>query len=126
MAEAIKLGDTPKIKDFYERCQAGMKMTEPPIFCSMCGQQKHEFLDPLQGRLRVLDCECEKKIKMLKEYIAGYRSSYVTTDGKKIQHSDLIDGYATARTGDEFDVVSIGRRVQAMIQEAEINISRRE
>lgn len=60
-----------KKKLLFDRCTENTRPTDPSIFCPICGAQKQEFISPLhdQAHVIVLDCPCERKLKMLQNVL---------------------------------------------------------
>ena len=131
MPEAIQ--SDLKLKSFYAITQSGLRDTDPPIVCKLCGQVKKEFLTPAGFRfwnngyytpgpkVIVLDCECERRLKMYKEFYANYRQCE-TKD--KTKYSDLIDGRDRPQTDNENEILRIGVITRDQIREREIKCGR--
>jgi hypothetical protein len=104
----IKLNNRNIKRKFLDRCKERLLLTEPPVYCSICGKHKYEFQNPAghiwftpdkqknvcdeSERIMVLDCECERKHK---ENIGVYK------DNLEIYGADFrqwqIDGRTTGK-----------------------------
>jgi hypothetical protein len=131
MPEDIKPRDVPVVKKFYDKCRESLRPSDPPHFCPFCGIVKQEFENPMTGRIVLLDCECEQKVRMFKDFIENYRecdTSKRNAHGALIEgvkYRELIDGTKRPANEDEERIVYIGRMVQALIQNADHITSRR-
>jgi len=76
--ETIKIFLNSEKENLLERAKKNLKPTDPPVFCSICGMQKSEFISPLHTapKLLVLDCECERRLKMLKSVFEENKKIY--------------------------------------------------
>lgn len=75
----ITLKGALKKTSFLQRCWDGI-MNSSQVgeaqFCVYCGDEKKVFLNPLadefiknQAHVELVDCECEQRFKMLKEFL---------------------------------------------------------
>ena len=124
MPEDTKPSDINLVRRFYDKCRLSLRQSDPPHFCSLCGMLKMEFENPLNGRIVLLDCDCERHLKMLKEFIDNYRECFTGKKGEcGVKYCSLIDGSKRPANDDEERVVVLGRTVQGVISDMEHTIS---
>lgn len=101
-------------KSFAAKCKEKLLDTDPAMFCSICGVQKKEFQNPAgfsvfqngirhvceeTEPIRVLDCECERKHRMILDWYRDnleiYGDEYRTwqSTGRTIGKDDYEKGY---------------------------------
>lgn len=42
-----------------------------PVYCKFCKKEKSEVLEPNTEKIILLDCQCERHYKMLKEFVTA-------------------------------------------------------
>jgi len=103
------------IKRFHDLCQENLKDADGNYFCPFCGEIKKEFLSPLTDKIVLLDCECERKIKHLRETYKSYREC----KHNGIFYSDLIDGKRRPVNSDENQILIFGTKLKDSLSWAE-------
>ena len=65
-----------------------------PIYCVFCFKEKYEYHNPETNRITVLDCECEKRYNIMKNFIDKnkecilYPSKFSRSHAKFIQETN--------------------------------------
>jgi uncharacterized FlgJ-related protein len=116
----ITLKKSETVKRFLDKCWDGIAPAEG-FYCPICGQQKKEFLNPVDETLRLADCECERYLKMLKEFYENYIQC---STKENIKYTDLINGYTQPKNENEYQIKKYGLITRDTIREMEIKVQR--
>lgn len=120
---------------FFKTSQESILDTNPPLFCTICGAIKKEFTTPdgfrfwdkdkqrvipKPSRIVVLDCECERELKMFKENYESYRNCQIRR-GEKIfvKYSEIIDCLVQPKNDEENEIFKNGQKLRSIIREVE-------
>lgn len=96
-------------------CQDNLNDADGNYFCTFCGELKKEFHSPLTDRIVLLDCECERKIKMLREVYTDYRQC----KHNGVFYSDLIDEHKRPANADENEIMIFGIKLRDQLTHAD-------
>lgn len=98
---------------YLDKLRAAINLTDPPMFCKICGEQKSDFLNPKTGKIELIDCECEKQYENVKETYELFSRNQVNNS---IRYSSLISGDTQPKSHEEKEIIETGRKLRETVE----------
>ena len=115
----IQIGKLIKEGGALGKCMRGLsKSTDHSDgeFCPFCGTVKWEFINPNDGRLKLLDCDCEKYFKMINAIL--HNNGIWLKDKSRLKSHEMDEYYFMSKLKFVYDRMDAQREKLAKIREA--------